>query len=213
VMEAEILPGTLSGTGNVRAAGPPPQPPWRIGWFGVIRCSRSLRLLAELARRMPGRIEVVIRGRPSRNVIRDFDALVAATPGLAFLGAYDRHTDLAAIYADVHFTWAMDFYEAGLNSDWLLPNRLYEGSVHGAVPLALRSVENGRWLEHRRCGVCLDEPLDESLPNFFALLDSAGYARERRALAQVPLADLVDDAASCERFAAALGGLVAKIRT
>ena len=45
-----------------QAAGPP----WRIGWFGVIRCARSLAALAALARAMPGQVEVVIRGRPAR---------------------------------------------------------------------------------------------------------------------------------------------------
>src|SRR6185312_12560894 len=121
----------------------------RIGWFGVIRCRRSLQLLANLVTALPGVVEVIIRGRPRRKVIPDFDRLLATTPGLSFLGEYDRHTELAALYGDVHFAWAVDFYEAGLNSDWLLPNRLYEGTLYGAVPLVLDSVETGRWLAVR----------------------------------------------------------------
>ena len=105
--------------------------------------------------RLPNLVHVVIRGRPRRNVIPDFDAMVSGTPGVSFLGEYDRHADLAAIYRDVHFAWAMDFYEADANSEWLLPNRLYEGSLHGAVPLACASVETGRWLAAQNCGVLL----------------------------------------------------------
>ena len=109
----------------LRCAGRPAGPPWRIGWYGNIRCARSLRLLADLAVAMPGVVEVVIRGRIATNLIPDFDAVIAATPGLTFGGFYDRRYDLGRLYGGVHFTWAIDFYEAGGNSDWLLPNRLY----------------------------------------------------------------------------------------
>jgi hypothetical protein len=154
---------------------------------------------------------VVIRGRPRRNVIPDFDQIVAATPGLSFLGEYDRHTELAALYGDVHFAWAVDFYEAGRNSDWLLPNRLYEGTLYGAVPLVLDSVETGRWLAARQCGVRLEDTrnrgLDRSLLEYFSGLDGARYAEARTALARVPLSDLLDDQAACDRFGKALEAL------
>jgi hypothetical protein len=186
-------------------------PPWRIGWFGVIRCRRSLQLLANLVTALPGVVEVIIRGRPRRNVIPDFDQMVATTPGLSFLGEYDRHTELAALYGDVHFAWAVDFYEAGRNSDWLLPNRLYEGMLYGAVPLVVASVETGRWLAVRQCGVRLedtcDQSLERSLLEFFGGLDSTRYAIARTALARVPLSDLLDDKAACDRFGKVLGAL------
>ena len=128
-------------------------PPWRIGWFGVIRCARSLRILADLALAFPGRVEIVIRGRVATSVLPHFDAVIAATPGLSFGGAYDRAHDLPALYGDVHFAWALDFYEAGSNSDWLLPNRLYEAGLFGAVPIACRNVATGAWLEGHGAGV------------------------------------------------------------
>ena len=200
---------------ELRAGGRPPGPPWRIGWFGVIRCRRSLQLLIALARRLSGLVEVVIRGRPRRNVIPDFDELVAAAPGVTFLGEYNRHTDLAAIYADVHFAWAMDFYEAGANSAWLLPNRLYEGSLYGAVPLALASVETGRWLAARHCGVRLqDGPrqrLEDGLAEYFRQLDAATYVAARDAVARIPIASLLDDAAAYDRLGSTLAALPRRI--
>lgn len=211
VLDDDVPAGVRGRIERLRAAGPASAPPWRIGWFGVIRCSRSLRLLANLVSRLPGMVEVVIRGRPRRNVIPDFDQVVATTPGLSFLGEYDRHTELAAIYSDVHFAWAADFYEAGSNSDWLLPNRLYEGTLYGAVPLAVGSVETGHWLNDRQCGVRLedtrDRRLDRSLLEFFTGLDASGYAAARNALARVPLSDLLDNEAACDRFGTVLGAL------
>jgi succinoglycan biosynthesis protein ExoL len=52
-------------------------PPWRIGWYKVIRCRRSLEILAGLVRRLPGLVEVEIRGRPSLSAVPEFEAVVA----------------------------------------------------------------------------------------------------------------------------------------
>lgn len=53
---AEDMPSaTLEDIVRLRTTGAAPGPPWRIGWFGVIRCRRSLQLLANLVRRLPGR--------------------------------------------------------------------------------------------------------------------------------------------------------------
>ena len=54
--------------------------PWRIGWFGAIRCRRSLLCLAEIARQHPGLVEVDIRGRITEAMGDDFQAIVDATP-------------------------------------------------------------------------------------------------------------------------------------
>jgi succinoglycan biosynthesis protein ExoL len=186
--------------------------PWRIGWFGMLRCRRSLLALARLLRECPGKVEVVLRGRPSRTAIPEFDAVVAATPGMTFLGPYDRATDLATIYADVDFAWAMDFFEAPGNSEWLLPNRLYEATLHGAVPIALRSVETGRWLERRNCGVLIDEPVDEHLIGMVRRLDWADLAAARERVANVPLTALVDGPEACAAAAAMLAGETGGVR-
>jgi succinoglycan biosynthesis protein ExoL len=136
---------------------PAPGRPWKIGWFGAIRCQRGLDILSDLAARRPDLVEIDIRGRPSRIEFRDFDAQVRATPALRFHGAY-RPDDVPALYGAVHFTWAFDYFEEGANSAWLLPNRIYEGGRHGAVPLAAADVETGAWLAANGLGVLMDDP-------------------------------------------------------
>lgn len=209
VLAAEVAPGPPDRAPGAPLPSPPVGPPWRIGWFGVIRCARSLGLLADLVRRLPGRVEVEIRGRPAHTAIPDFDAVVAATPGLSFLGPYDRARDLGAMYGGVHLTWAMDFYEAGANSDWLLPNRVYEGGLHGTVPIAQASVETGRWLAGHGAGLLLDEPLDETLPALLERLDAPAYADARAAAARVPRSALVDGPEDCRALVARLAALPA----
>lgn len=114
----------------------PKAPPWRIGWFGVLRCQKSLDLLDEMTREANGEVEVILRGRPAYHEFRDFDDQIAANPKLTFLGPYVAQ-DLPRIYGDVHFAWAVDYFDAGANSDWLLPNRYYEAGAFG-VPVIAR---------------------------------------------------------------------------
>ncbi|MEH3046363.1 glycosyltransferase [Sphingomonas adhaesiva] len=163
---------------------PPPPPPWVIGWFGMLRCRRSFDLLSELARRADGRIEVVIAGRPSTDLFEDFAAMAQAAPHVTFLGGYTAD-DLPRLFGQIHFIWAIDYFEEGLNSTWLLPNRLYEGVAHGAVPLALRHVATGEWLAAHDAGVLLDDPARD-LPALIAGLDRAGYQRLRDKVAAIP---------------------------
>ena len=91
----------------------PAGPPWRIGWFGAIRCRESLRILRNIVRQSGGAVEVVIRGRPACDQFDDFDRDTRDMPGLQFLGPYANPSDLERIYRDVHFTWAIDRFEAG----------------------------------------------------------------------------------------------------
>jgi len=174
LVENKVMPGGL--TPIDRPLPKKPGPPWRIGWFGAIRCRRSLLILADLARKHPGLIEVDIRGRVTGPVGADFADIVAATPGLTYHGPYRYPDDLPTIYAATHFSWAIDFYEEGLNSSWLLPNRLYEGGWCGAVPIAVDGVETGRWLARQGLGVRLEEPLAESLGRFLEGLSAGQYA-------------------------------------
>jgi hypothetical protein len=190
--------------------GPPLGPPWRIGWFGNLHCRRSLHLLAGLAARSGGAVQVVLRGRPQRGAMPDFDAVVAATPGVEFHGAYERPGDLAAIYGDVHMVWAIDLYDAGGNSDWLLMNRLYEGGLYGVVPLALASVATGRWLRRRGIGLLLEagQPIEAALDAALARLDASSYGAARAAVAARPVSDFVHDAQDSAALVAALRGRI-----
>ncbi len=176
---------------------PPPLPaaggPWVIGWFGMLRCRRSLDILAALAARSQGRVRVLVAGLPSPDIFPDFPAAVAKLPGVEYAGPY-RPADLPRLYGRVHFAWCIDYFEEGLNSAWLLPNRLYESLAHGAVPVALAEVETGRWLA--AAGVGLRLPEGEALGRVLGRLtreDHAALAAAARALPRERIAFSPDD--------------------
>jgi succinoglycan biosynthesis protein ExoL len=174
-----------------------PGPPWRVGWFGVIRCRRSLEILSSVARAAEGALEVVIRGQPSRAVFVDFEADVANRPHVQYAGPYRNPDELSAIYGEVHFGWAIDYYERGKNSAWLLPNRIYEGCCYGAVPLAVDGVETSRWLTDRGVGVVCDEPIDHHLLAFAKTLKQAQYLDLAARVDRLQRSDLVFTTADC----------------
>lgn len=175
-------------------------PPWVIGWFGAIRCKKSLTVLRELVSRSDGSIRVVIRGRPSYDQFDNFDRLTSDLPGLTFLGPYKNPDDLAAMYRSCHFTWAIDMFEEGQNSSWLLPNRLYEGCLYGAVPLAQQGVETAQRMQALGVGISLPEISAEALLTFFGSLSQAQYQALHSAVAQKDVGSWWFGQDACDRL-------------
>lgn len=185
---------------SVREAGPVR----RIGWFGMLRCRKSLAMLRTLVEQSAGTIEVSIAGIPAYTEFDDFDRDVAGLPGLAFVGRYGAD-DLSRLYGHVDFAWAIDYFEEGHNSAWLLPNRLYESLSFGAIPIALADVETGRWLVAQGVGLVVADPVAEIGATLATLSDEA-LARHAAAVAAVPRALLVADTAACAALTAAVTG-------
>lgn len=181
-------------------------PPWVIGWFGMLRCRKSLAMLVSLAERGRGRIKVLIAGKPALTEMADFERVTREARHVEYAGPY-RAEDLPGLYRRTHFTWAIDYFEEGLNSSWLLPNRLYEGSFHGSVPIALANVETGAWLRRHDAGILVRNPVSE-LMALLQRFNEERYAVERARVDAIPLFDLVTRREDCAKFAAALKGPV-----
>jgi len=155
--------------------------PYKIVWAGALRCAKSLEILGAIAAQ--GLAEVHLWGAPALDQLPDFHERVADTPNMIFHGAYAAN-DLPSLYSEADFVWTVDYFEAGGNSEWLLPNRLYEGLFHGAVPIARAETETARWLETNHVGVVLAEPLAASLQSFLTN-DAGDYPSLRRAAADL----------------------------
>lgn len=200
-----LVENKLLMDGSARFAQPSPLgPPWRIGWFGMLRCHRTLDFLTELAAKADGQIEVVISGKPSPVELPDFEARVAASPGLTYTGPY-RYEDLADLYGAVHFAWTIDWFEEGLNSSWLLPNRIYEAIAHRTIPIALAGVEAGHWLREQRAGLLVQTP-DDARAALLAM-DADQYDMLITPVSQMDSRRVVADDRDCREMVAAIGGV------
>lgn len=173
----------------------PPGPPWRIGWLGMLRCRKTLAMLLGLAARRPDLVRVEIYGRPTKEVGEDLAK--GLPPSVTFGGPY-RPSDLARLYGGIHFSWAIDYFEEGLNSRWLLPNRIYEGGYYDVVPLALSGTETAQWLKRLGLGVLLHDPGTE-LESFLERLTPAAYLRLKSASAAAPRKAFMAGQGECDR--------------
>jgi succinoglycan biosynthesis protein ExoL len=178
--------------------------PWRIGWFGILRCVKSFQILLALARRRPQLVDIQLRGRPTdelQNLISEHLPL----PNMRFGGSYDQ-AELASIYRSCHLTWAIDYSQHGFNSDWLLPNRIYEGGYYNSPAIALAGTETANWLQARRAGVLLQDP-EVELDAFMGGLTIARYLDLQRSSAAIPTRDLVHTIEECRRLTAKIAGV------
>jgi hypothetical protein len=103
----------------------------------------------------------------------------------------------------------MDYMEEGQNSSWLLPNRVYEASRFGAVPVALADVQTGRFLAQHGLGVRLPRP--EALETVLQQLTPDGYLALRRALDAAPRETFSAGQADCRALVRAIAGAPAPL--
>ncbi|TWD44840.1 succinoglycan biosynthesis protein ExoL [Agrobacterium vitis] len=211
LLENKVL--DLENTQNpapVSHAPPTPEQPWKIGWFGALRCAKSLKLLSEFTRAMDGRVVVDMRGRPAHSEFDDFDTLIAREPYISFHGAYRNPEDLAEIYSQIHFVWAMDFYEEGQNSSWLLPNRLYEGCRHGGIPIALKGTETAHYLNRKAIGFEIEDASVSALTSLFETVTNERYLQAVEHLNAQDPRHFTLNKGDCENFVAELSTLPAQ---
>ena len=167
LVENKVFAPGHGGTGtNPALAGE--DAPISVGWFGALRCRKSLEALDGVSRALGGKVEVTLRGRPALTEFEDFHGVTKAAPHLTYAGTYRYPDDLPSIYSAVHFVWAIDFFEEGQNSDWLLPNRLYEGCLNGVIPIALAGTETADFIERLGIGVVIPDIKNETLIDLFS---------------------------------------------
>jgi len=141
-----------------------------LGWVGMLRCQRSLDLLCALADAFPDSLDIRLHGIPARTEIPVFEPEIDRRPNMTYFGKFRSPEDLADIYASLDVVWAGDFMEAGYNSVWLLPNRIYEGGYYATPSIAPAGTETAAWIERNDCGFVIAEPLEQSLPDLVGRL-------------------------------------------
>jgi len=135
-----------------------------LGWVGMLRCQRSLDLMCALADRFKDDLVIKLHGIPALVEVPEFEYQVAAHENLEYAGPYSSPEDLHDIYSKIDIVWAGDFMEAGSNSEWLLPNRIYEGGYYAVPSIAPIGTETEKWLRDRSCGFGVADPVETSVP-------------------------------------------------
>lgn len=98
-------------------------------------------------------------------------------------------------------------FEEGLNSAWLLPNRLYEGGIYGSVPIAAASMETAHYLNRLGIGLIIPEPKNKVLSDFFRQLTPKQYSVMEDAVLTIPQAQWSYSKQDCKDLVEYLGSL------
>ncbi len=168
------------------------EPVWTIGWFGNLRCQKSLDILTGLAEMLPDRVRIYLRGHASLLGERTLLDAIRGNPNMVYEGEYSAPKELAEIYSRVHFSWCGDLC-GGENSLWLLPCRLYEGGYFGIPAIAVDAHETGRAVRDRELGISISPPYAIALKDVLLGMTSAEYTRMRNNLEAKPASDFLDD--------------------
>lgn len=192
--ENKIATGTALPPRPVHHRAPAPEDPLKLGWVGSIRCAPSLALLSALADCMGSKIEVHIHGVVHRHVLADFETVIAARPNMAYHGPYTYPCDIASMYEGVDLVWAQDLWQADTNSDWLLPNRIYEASWAGCPSIAVSTTETGRRVTADGLGWVIECADVGELQRLFERLSKADINRRGQALLDRPAQNFVQSA-------------------
>lgn len=189
----------------VRPVRPQPFPergegPLSIGLVGSIRCQASVRLLMETADLMGERLRLRIAGALHEHALDGFHQAVAARANVEWVGPYDYPDGLAQAYAGCDLVWAQDMWQRGTNSDWLLPNRIYEASWCGCPSVALAGTETGRRIVASGLGYVIDAPRPKDLADLLSSLTPEHLHQHCTALLARPDADFVQSAGDVMPF-------------
>lgn len=98
----------------------------KLGFFGLIRCPRSIEILLQLVRKF-NNIDVIMRGYIMPNC-KHLEVEIENTNGINYYGTYVSPNDLNNIYSEIDISWiCYPFgFEGQNNWKWARTNRFYE---------------------------------------------------------------------------------------
>lgn len=170
-----------------RPARPRPvNAPLVLGWVGAIRCAPSLDLLCATARACEGQITILIRGIIHDHALPDFHARIAAMDNIRYEGPYTYPDGLADVYSGCDLVWAQDMWQAGANSDWLLPNRLYEAGWFGCPSIAVAGTQTAARIRSGGLGYVIDHPTVDALATLLTGLTPDQITARQQAILSQP---------------------------
>jgi succinoglycan biosynthesis protein ExoL len=129
--------------------------PIRIGYFGLLRCQRSLQVLTAAARAAPERISVIVRGHCQ--IDKDTCDRAAALPNFLIGGPYRSPDDLAEIYSTCDVVWSCYPYEpANVNSRLAQTNRFYEACYFSRPQICQAGTSDAKKVIELGIGLAVD---------------------------------------------------------
>jgi len=128
-----------------------------IGYFGVIRCKRSLEILSRLCLQMQGKLRVVLRGM-FLHLDQGFIDEVVNQDHMEYLGDYRNPEDLRSVYESCDVVWGVYPFSANVagNHLWAKTNRFYEASYFLKPLIVGKGTQDARFVKQHKTGYLVD---------------------------------------------------------
>ncbi len=137
-------------------------------------------------------MRIYIRGYLSGVPKDEFEQALSESPNVEFGGEFKNPDDLPDMYARVHFTWALDLFEDGANSTWLLSNRIYEGGLFGSLALAAEGSAVASKVASLDLGWIVAPDYADQICSLLDRLTPDEYRRRRAQVLTLPQSEFVD---------------------
>lgn len=127
-----------------------------IGYFGLLRCERSLLFLDELTQKYP-QYYVILRGVFLDNTTSLKERL-SKNKNISYLGKYVSPIHLKDMYQEIDLSWIAYPYSNKVpgNWQWARTNRFYEAGYYKIPMIAGKGTEDGKEVLKRFIGIEVD---------------------------------------------------------
>lgn len=159
----------------------------RIGYFGLIRCKRSLEILRRVTEMGTGRVGVYARGI-AMGLDEDGRDILENHPYIQYDGPYVSPDDLPAMYGYVDIVWTITQYHEGRleNLRWARTNRFNEACWFRKPMIAQTGTEDGKLVEDLDLGLVLDLSDVEGSVRRILRVEMADLKRWQENIARLP---------------------------
>ena len=152
----------------------------KIVYHGALRCPQSIDILIDIARLFKYKCEIHVHGFPLMVNSSKLENAAKENNNFRWHGEFKYPEDLTEFLSDADLLWLIDLSENQKNSEWLLPNRLYDGLYFKVPMIALKNSETGRYIKELNIGWCFDKNSLCDLNSFFAKIESTDIDIKRK---------------------------------
>lgn len=159
------------------------QRPVTIGYFGVLRCRKSLKLLNRVALEGKGQVKVIVRGVYLDT--EDLDDMIRENPYMSYEGPYVFPDDLAKIHSEVDLSWLVHAHTRQ-NTMWARIFRFYHACFYGVPMIAQSGSKDGDEVLRYDIGFCVDIENPEDAVRQILTIDQGDYCKWDQNVKQLP---------------------------
>lgn len=144
--------------------------PITIGYFGIIRCSRSIEVLYALMRSAPDKFRLILYG--SLLGVESSVQGLLALPNTEFRGAYHGVNDLERVYQSCDMVWACYPFSSQKSGNflWARTNRYYESFYFRKPMVVSRDTQDALNVYRFGIGIELDlRDVDNAVRSLLAI--------------------------------------------